>query len=121
MRFLIVDDSSTMRRILVNTLARLGHPDVVEAINGRDALQRLSEGVVDVIITDWQMAEMNGLEFVRSLRSNEATCRIPVVMVTANAGRDSIVQALDTGVNGYVVKPFTSDTIREKIAALTVR
>jgi len=118
MRFLVIDDSTTMRRILVNTLTRLGYPDVIEAADGREALQRLAEQTVDVIITDWQMGNMNGLEFVRSIRSAPATSHIPVVMVTANAGRDDIVQALNAGVNSYIVKPFTPETIRAKIERL---
>ena len=121
MRFLIVDDSSMMRRILTNTLAKLGYPDVIEAATGRDALERLSEGSVDVIITDWQMPDMNGLDLVRSLRSSPATRQMPVMMVTSNARSDDVVEALKSGVNGYVVKPFTLETIREKVAAILAR
>lgn len=115
MRFLIVDDSSTMRRIIINTLNKLGHQDVVEASNGRQGIERLIEGPVDLVITDWNMPEMNGIEFVRALRASEGTRTLPVLMVTTNAAKDDIVEALRAGVTNYVVKPFTSDTIKEKI------
>jgi len=115
MRFLVVDDSSTMRRIIINTLNKLGHQDVVEASNGREGIERLVDGLVDLVITDWNMPEMNGIEFVRSLRASEGTRTLPVLMVTTNAAKDDIVEALRAGVNNYVVKPFTSDTIKEKI------
>lgn len=118
MRFLVVDDSSTMRRIIVNTLSKLGHRDVVEASNGREGMERVGSGQVDVVITDWNMPEMNGIEFVRSLRLSERTAKLPVLMVTTNAAQDDIVEALRAGVTNYVVKPFTTDTIKEKIEAV---
>jgi len=118
MRFLVVDDSSTMRRIIINTLNKLGHQDVVEACNGREGMERLSDKKIDVVITDWNMPEMNGIEFVRSLRAAEGTSKLPVLMVTTNAAQDDIVEALRAGVSNYVVKPFTPDTIREKIDAV---
>jgi two-component system chemotaxis response regulator CheY len=118
MRFLVVDDSTTMRRIIINTLNKLGHHDVVEASNGREGIERLAEWAVDLVITDWHMPEMNGIEFTRALRSFEATQSLPVLMVTTNAGKDDIVEALRAGVTNYVVKPFTPDTIREKIEAV---
>jgi two-component system chemotaxis response regulator CheY len=118
MRFLVVDDSSTMRRIIINTLNRLGHRDVVEASNGREGIERIVDQAVDIVITDWNMPEMNGIEFVRSLRATEGTKALPVLMVTTNAAKDDIVEALRAGVTNYVVKPFTPDTIREKIDAV---
>lgn len=118
MRFLVVDDSSTMRRIIINTLNKLGHQDIVEAANGREGIDRLTDGPVDLVITDWNMPEMNGIEFIRSLRASEGTRQLPVLMVTTNAAQDDIVEALRAGVNNYVVKPFTPDTIREKIDAV---
>jgi two-component system chemotaxis response regulator CheY len=121
MRILVVDDSSTMRRIIINTLHKLGYPDVIEATNGREGLDRMAGGPVDVIITDWNMPEMSGIDFVRSLRANERFASIPVVMVTTNAGKDDIVEALKSGVNNYVVKPFTPDTMREKLEAALAR
>jgi two-component system chemotaxis response regulator CheY len=115
MRFLIVDDSSTMRRIIINTLTKLGYKEFHEAGNGREGLERLASTPVDLIITDWNMPEMSGIDFIRAVRANNATKLLPVLMVTTNAAEDDIVAALKAGVNNYVVKPFTPDTIREKI------
>jgi two-component system chemotaxis response regulator CheY len=118
MRFLIIDDSITMRRIIANILVRLGFPDAVHASNGREALDRLATEQVDVVITDWYMPEMNGLDFVKSLRNTPATSHIPIVIVTANAASDDIQHALELGVNSYILKPFTVETMRDKIGAL---
>lgn len=120
MRFLIVDDSSTMRRIIINTLNKLGHQDFVEASNGREGIDRLgaSHGAIDMIITDWNMPEMNGIDFIKAVRAQSASKDVPVLMVTTNAAKDDIVEALRAGVNNYVVKPFTADTIKEKIDAV---
>jgi two-component system chemotaxis response regulator CheY len=115
MRFLIVDDSSTMRRIIINTLTKLGYKEFHEAGNGREGLEKLAAAPVDMIITDWNMPEMSGIDFIRAVRANSATKLLPVLMVTTNAAEDDIVAALKAGVNNYVVKPFTPDTIREKI------
>ena len=121
MRFLIVDDSSTMRRIIINTLNKLGYADVVEAGNGREGVDKLGAGPVDVIVTDWNMPEMSGIDFIRHVRSTPATKDVPVLMVTTNAAKDDIVEALKVGVNSYVVKPFTPDTMKEKIEAVLAR
>ena len=121
MRFLIVDDSSTMRRIIINTLSKLGHQDVQEAGNGKEGLERLTSGPVDMIITDWNMPEMNGIEFIRALRGLDKMKETPILMVTTNAAKDDIVEALKAGVNSYVVKPFTPETMREKIEAVLPR
>jgi two-component system chemotaxis response regulator CheY len=118
MRFLVVDDSSTMRRIIINTLNKLGHQDVLEASNGREGIDRATTNPVDVIITDWNMPEVSGIEFIRTIRAQEKTSKVPVLMVTTNAAKDDIVEALRAGVNNYVVKPFTPDTMKEKIEAL---
>jgi two-component system, chemotaxis family, chemotaxis protein CheY len=118
MRFLIIDDSVTMRRIIANILARLGHPEVLHAANGREALDRLAAEHVDVVITDWYMPEMNGLDFVTTLRSTPATSHIPIVIVTANAASDDIQHALQLGVKSYILKPFTVETMKDKIDAL---
>ena len=107
MRFLIIDDSVTMRRIIANILVRLGYPDVLHASNGREALDRLAAETVDVVITDWYMPEMNGLDFVKTLRNSPATSHIPIVIVTANAASDDIQNALELGVSSYILKPFT--------------
>ena len=118
MRFLIIDDSFTMRRIIANILARLGYTEVVHASNGREALDRLATETVDVVITDWYMPEMNGLDFVKTLRNSPATSHIPIVIVTANAASDDIQHALELGVKGYILKPFTVETMKDKIDAL---
>ncbi|HVC21722.1 MAG TPA: response regulator [Vicinamibacterales bacterium] len=122
MRFLVVDDSSTMRRIIINTLNKLGHQDVVEAANGREGIDRLSDGgAVDLIITDWNMPEMSGIDFIRAVRTMDKLRELPVLMVTTNAAKDDIVQAMEAGVNHYIVKPFTPDTFKDKIAAALAR
>ena len=117
MRFLIVDDSSTMRRIIINTLTKLGYDSFLEANNGREGLDRLTSGPVDLVITDWNMPEMNGIDFVRSLRASAQGRTVPVLMVTTNAANDDVAEALRAGVNNYVVKPFTAETLKEKIVA----
>ena len=121
MRFLIVDDSSTMRRIIINTLNKLGYKEFHEAGNGREGMERLATTPVDMIITDWNMPEMSGIDFVRAVRAAAATKDVPVLMVTTNAAKDDIVEALKVGVNSYVVKPFTPDTMKEKIQAVLAR
>jgi len=111
MKFLVVDDSSTMRRIIKNSLKRIGYEDVVDAENGREALENLNG--IDIILTDWNMPEMDGLEFVKQVRTQNKT--IPILMVTTNAAKDDIVEALKNGVNNYIVKPFTPETLKEKV------
>ena len=118
MRVLVVDDSSTMRRIIINTLQKIGYQDALEAANGREALDKLATSKVDLIITDWNMPGMSGIEFVRSVRADAAHAALPVLMVTTNAAKDDIVEALRAGVSSYVVKPFTSDTMKEKLEAI---
>jgi len=102
---------------IINTLNKLGHKECHEAANGREAVDRLADTPVDMVITDWNMPEMSGVEFIRAVRSNQATRTLPVLMVTTNAAEDDIVEALQAGANNYVVKPFTPDTIRDKILA----
>ncbi len=107
MRFLVVDDSSTMRRIIINSLNKLGHDQIVEASNGREGLDRLATTDVDFIITDWNMPYMNGIEFIRTVRTLEKSKETPVLMVTTHAATNDIVEALRAGVNSYIVKPFS--------------
>lgn len=114
MKFLIVDDSSTMRRIIKNSLKRIGFDDIIEASNGREALEIFTDA--NVILTDWNMPEMDGLEFVKRVRAQNKT--IPILMVTTNAAKDDIVEALKNGVNNYIVKPFTPETLKEKVEAV---
>ena len=114
-RFLVVDDFSTMRRIIKNFLTDLGYTNVAEADDGKTALPVLKSGVVDFLITDWNMPGMPGLELLKEVRNDPTTKKLPVLMVTAEAKREQIVEAAQAGVNGYVVKPFTAQTLKEKI------
>ncbi len=116
MKILIVDDSSTMRRIIINTLSRIGYSDVVEGEHGKAGLEKLAQGGIEMIITDWNMPELDGLEFVNAVRGQNSS--IPILMVTTNAAKEDIVAALQAGVNNYVVKPFTPETLKEKIESL---
>ena len=118
MRVLVVDDSSTMRRIIANTLKKLGYDEVAEAGDGVEGLAALAGNTFDLILTDWNMPKMDGREFVRSLRQLPATAAVPVLMVTTHAERSDVVLALQAGVNDYVVKPFTPDILKEKIETL---
>ena len=121
MRFLVVDDSSTMRRIVINTLTKAGYNDFAEAGNGSEGVDQLTKNPVDCVITDWNMPVMNGLEFVRAIRANATTKTVPVLMVTTNAAKDDILEALKAGVNDYVIKPFTPDVIKAKVTAVTTK
>lgn len=118
MRFLVIDDSLPMRRIITNVLSRLGHTDVVVANNGREALKRIETERFDVVITDWYMPEMNGIEFLRTIRSTPATKDVPIVIVSVNGSKEDVSQAIQLGVSGYVLKPFTAEAFRERIAAV---
>jgi two-component system chemotaxis response regulator CheY len=114
-RFLVVDDSSTMRRIIRNSLKAAGFDDAVEAENGEGALARLQADSVDFVITDWNMPVMNGIEFVTAMRGNTAFKATPVLMVTTMAEKENILQAMQAGVTNYVVKPFDAATLKKKI------
>jgi two-component system, chemotaxis family, chemotaxis protein CheY len=118
MRFLVVDDSTTMRRIIINTLHKIGYAECAEASNGREGVEQLATKGADMVITDWNMPEMSGIDFIRSIRANPATKDLPVLMVTTNAAKDDIVEALRAGINSYVVKPFTPEVIKQKIEAM---
>jgi two-component system chemotaxis response regulator CheY len=117
MRFLVVDDSETMRRIVVNTLQRIGYPDVVEASDGREALEKLDPSV-GFIITDWNMPNMTGVELAQAVRGREGFRQLPILMVTARSVREDIMTALEAGLNFYITKPFTPQVLKEKIDAL---
>jgi len=118
-RCLVVDDSSTMRRIVINALKTIGATEVVEAANGREGLERC-DSPFDLIITDWNMPVLGGLEFVRALRAHPATEKTPVLMVTTRSLEEDIIQAGKAGVNGYILKPFTPQVLKDKIAQITV-
>ncbi|MFH1374463.1 MAG: chemotaxis response regulator CheY [bacterium] len=115
LKILAVDDSPTMRRIIVNTLKRAGFNDVMEATDGKDALAKLKVEKFNFIITDWNMPEMDGLTFVTKIRSDAQYKDMPILMVTTRSVKDDIVEALKAGVNNYIVKPFTPDTLIQKI------
>lgn len=121
MKILIVDDFSTMRRIIKNLLRDLGFTNTVEADDGTTALPILQTGTIDFLVTDWNMPGMTGIELLRSVRADEKLKTIPVLMVTAEAKRDQIIAAAQAGVNGYVVKPFTAVALKEKIEKIFER
>jgi two-component system chemotaxis response regulator CheY len=115
-KFLVVDDSVTMRRIVVNTLKALGYNKYVEAEHGRDALEKLdSDGEINFVITDWNMPVMSGLELTKAIRNNEKVKTLPILMVTTRGVKEDIVQALQAKVSNYVVKPFTPQILKDKI------
>jgi len=114
-KFLVVDDFSTMRRIVKNLLHDLGYKNVSEADDGNTALPMLKTGKFDFLITDWNMPGMAGLDLLKHVRADAALAGMPVMMLTAEAKREQIVEAAQAGVNGYVIKPFTAATLKEKI------
>ena len=115
MRILIVDDFSTMRRIIKNLLRDLGYHNTVEADDGNTALPLLKKGGIDFLVTDWNMPGMSGLDLLKAVRAEAELQDLPVLMVTAESKREQIIEAAQAGVNGYIVKPFTANTLREKI------
>lgn len=115
MKILIVDDFSTMRRIIKNLLRDLGFNNTSEADDGKTALPMLQAGDFDFLITDWNMPGMTGIELLKAVRADAKLSTLPVLMVTAEQKRDQIVEAAQAGVNGYIVKPFTAATLKEKI------
>lgn len=121
MKILIVDDFSTMRRIIKNVLHELGFNNTDEADDGLTALPMLKAGSYDFLITDWNMPGMQGIDLLKALRADARLASLPVLLVTAEAKRDQIVKAAEAGVNGYIIKPFTPDTLREKIAKIFER
>jgi two-component system chemotaxis response regulator CheY len=121
MRILIVDDFSTMRRIIKNLLGELGYTNTAEADDGSTALVALAQGQFDFVITDWNMPGTTGIELLRAIRANERFKGLPVLMVTAEAKREQIIEAAQAGVNGYVIKPFTAQTLEEKLGKIFER
>jgi len=116
LKFLVVDDSVTMRRIVANSLKTIGHDLFVEAGDGREALTKLeADDSINFVITDWNMPEVSGLELVKAIRSNDKYGKIPILMVTTRGLKEDIIEALAAKVNNYVVKPFTPQILKEKI------
>lgn len=115
MRILVVDDFATMRRIVKNILKQLGYTNFVEAQDGREALKILKSQSIDFIVSDWNMPNMTGLELLKAVRADDEIKDIPFLMVTAEALKENIVEAVKAGVSNYIVKPFTAETLKGKI------
>ncbi|MGA9120026.1 MAG: response regulator [Bacteroidota bacterium] len=115
LKFLVVDDSLTMRRIVINTLKSLGFESVVEAGDGKDAMAKLLSEGADFLITDWNMPEMNGLDLTRWVRATEPFAEMPILMVTTRGNKEDVIEAMKAHVNNYIVKPFTAQGLKEKI------
>jgi two-component system chemotaxis response regulator CheY len=119
LKLLVVDDSSTMRRIIKNTLARLGYQDILEGADGLEGWAAIDANPdVEMLITDWNMPEMNGLELVKKVRADARFKDLPIIMVTTEGGKAEVITALKAGVNNYIVKPFTPQVLKEKLAAV---
>jgi len=118
MKILTVDDFSTMRRIIRNMLRQLGYTNIIEAEDGAEALSLLQREKVDFVISDWNMPNMSGLDLLKAIRADEHLKPLPVLLVTAEALKENVVEALKAGVNNYVVKPFTAETLKGKIDAI---
>lgn len=114
-KVMVVDDFSTMRRIVKNILKQLGYENIEEAEDGVQALNKLQSGGADFIVTDWNMPNMTGLELLKAVRGDGDLKEVPVLMVTAEAEKENIIAAVEAGVSNYIVKPFTAETLKEKI------
>jgi two-component system, chemotaxis family, chemotaxis protein CheY len=119
MKILVVDDSTTMRRIICNSLKGAGFTELTEAGDGNEALKSIEECPVDIVLTDWNMPGMDGLTLVKALRASPATSQVPIIMITTEGARDEVMQALAAGVNDYIVKPFTRDILAAKVKEIT--
>jgi two-component system chemotaxis response regulator CheY len=115
MKILVVDDFSTMRRIIKNILKQIGFSDIDEAENGQVALSKLNDNSYDLVVSDWNMPEMTGIELLKAVRATDGIKDIPFLMVTAEAKKENVVEAVKAGVNNYIVKPFTAEVLQEKI------
>lgn len=115
MKILVVDDMSTMRRIVKNILKQLGFNNLEEAENGQEALSKLKAETYGFVVSDWNMPVMMGIDMLRAIRADESLKKIPVLMVTAEAQKENLMEAVQAGVSNYVVKPFTAETMQEKI------
>jgi two-component system chemotaxis response regulator CheY len=115
MKVLVADDFATMRKIVRNILKQIGFDNIVEAEDGQAAVQVLRNENIGLVVTDWNMPNMNGLELLQKIRTDPKTAHLPVLMVTAEGLKDNVVAAVKAGVNNYVVKPFTAEILQEKI------
>ena len=118
MKILVVDDFGAMRRILKNVLTQIGLTNIIEADDGTAALDVLKKNKIDLIVSDWTMPKMSGLDLLKTVRSNEDTKNTPFLMVTASSQRDDLLKAIQAGVSNYIVKPFTADTVKEKLTLI---
>lgn len=115
---LVVDDFSTMRRIVKNCLGQLGFKNITEAEDGQVALSKLQEGNFELVISDWNMPNMMGIDLLRAVRANEKLKTLPFVMVTAEAQKENVIEAAKAGVSNYIIKPFTADALQTKLDAV---
>ena len=115
MKFLVVDDFSTMRRIVKNILKQLGYENIEEAEDGAQAYSKLKSGNFEFVVSDWNMPNMDGLELLKKIRSDDQLKHLPVLMVTAEAEKDKVITAIQAGVSNYIVKPFTAEVLKEKM------
>ncbi len=115
MRLLVVDDFSTMRRIIKNILRQIGFTNIEEADDGTSAWEVINKGGIDFIISDWNMPQMTGIELLRKVRSSEEFGDLPFLMVTAEAQQENVIEAVQAKVSNYIVKPFTAETLKQKI------
>jgi two-component system chemotaxis response regulator CheY len=118
MKILVVDDMATMRRIVKNILKQLGFANIEEAENGQEGLQKLREGSFGFVVSDWNMPVMTGIDMLRAIRVDEKLKALPVLMVTAEAQQANLVEAIQAGVSNYIVKPFTAETLQEKMSKI---
>ena len=115
MKILVVDDSAIMRRIISNSLKSAGHSDIVEACDGAEGIEKLNG--IELILTDWNMPVMDGLTFVKEVRKNSQYAKVPIIMIAAEGAKAEVMEALKSGVNNYIVKPFSPETLLEKLKA----
>jgi two-component system chemotaxis response regulator CheY len=118
-KILVADDSSTMRKIIIRSLNAVGRTDVVEAADGNEAVARFEAETVELVLTDWNMPGKNGLEVIRHIRERNAS--VPIIMVTTEAEKQRVLEAIQAGVTDYLVKPFTSEALREKLDKHTLQ
>ena len=118
MKVLVVDDFATMRKIVRNILKQIGFEDISEAEDGNAALQVINNEKIGLVVTDWNMPNMSGLELLQAIRKNSQTSNLPVLMVTAEGLKENVMEAVKAGVNNYVVKPFTAEVLQEKIETI---
>jgi len=121
MKILVVDDFSTMRRIVKNILRQLGFVNIIEADDGSTALEILQREKIEFVVSDWNMPKMTGLELLKAIRADDALKHIPFLMVTAEAQQENIIEAVKSGVSNYIVKPFTAETLSQKINQIFIK